>query len=534
MSMGAGMGVGVDVGMGMEVDTTRCDQKPSTLQLEAQGAMFDSSLETRSLKRPTTKEASRRALPLLGILACILTVITAIFTILDAAALSEAHVSFTALAAVTIVLDIFAVSATLAFLIIAWRTEDWQMTVKRWSASIGVSLSFISCALTLATYILTQENIHAIAPSGSGHWRGLMATKFTMWAISTFAQACFYGTALFSSPYPSDSQYARARAVSETTEHGTRTPPSQPTADYELSKPVFRVDSVSAMSYSNSPRSSVCSSVRASLQQAVRPITSRTNLIGRGSSSLRESASFQSERSGRTSAQNDGFESWDTSTVDEQSRETVMQSTISPTKAFSGTRLDPIPGSRPVSPANALDGHFPMSDPASIPELPPTPDLTVATPAFFGSPHNSRPATPTIDSSNIHPLFRADSPVPPPAVTPGTVVVASPLSGQVISRPPTSASRSRANSRSRAMSPSSMVSWDAQSLHSSRSMRSLRSARSPSPPPSHHTAERERGMTPPIPEFVLAERLDRGTSRSSSRERPRRSTLRVSEDAGQE
>ncbi|KAK8169496.1 hypothetical protein IWX90DRAFT_180059 [Phyllosticta citrichinensis] len=495
--------------------------------------MFDSSLETRSLKHPTTKH---RALPVLGVLTCLLTVITAIFTILDAAALSEAHVSFTALAAVTIVLDVFASSATLAFLIIAWRTEDWQITIKRWSASVGVSLSFISCVLTLATYILTQENIHAIAPRGSSHWKGLMATKFTMWAISTFAQACFYGMALFSSPYPSDSQYARARAVSETTEQGTRTPQSQPTVDYELSKPVFRVDSVSAMSYSNSPRSSVCSSVRASLQQAVRPITSRTNLIGRGSSSLRESASSQSERSGRTSAQNDGFESWDTSTVDEQSRETVMQSTTSPTKAltpFSGTRLDPIPGSRPVSPANALNGHFPMSDPATIPELPPTPDLTAATPVFFGSPHNSRPATPTIDSSNIHPLFRADSPVPPPAVTPGTVVVASPLSGQVISRPPTSASRSRANSRTRAMSPSSMVSWDAQSLHSSRSMRSLRSARSPSPPPSHHTTDRERGMTPPIPEFVLAERLDRGVSRSSSRERPRQSTLRVSEDAGQ-
>ncbi|KAK8247982.1 hypothetical protein HDK77DRAFT_214473 [Phyllosticta capitalensis] len=495
--------------------------------------MFDSSLESRSLKRPTTGPAKRRAFPLLGVLACILTVITAIFTILDAAALSAAHASFTALAAVTIVLDFFAISSTLAFLIISWRTEDWQITIKRWSASVGISLSFISCVLTLATYILTQENIHSIAPRGFGHWRGLMATKFTLWAVSTFAQACFYGAVLFSSPFPSDSQYARARAVSETTEQGTRTP--QATTDYELSKPAFRVDSVAAMSYSNSPRSSVCSSVRASLQQAVRPITSRTNLIGRGSSSLRESASFQSERSGRTSAQNDGFESWDTSTVDEQTRETVMQSTTSPTKAltpFSGTRLDPIPGSRPVSPANALNGHFPMSDPAMDPELPPTPDLTVATPAFFGSPHNSRPVTPTIDSSNIHPLFRADSPVPPPAVTPGTVVVASPLSGQVISRPPTSASRSRANSRTRAMSPSSLVSWDAQSLHSSRSMRSMRSARSPSPPPSIHAAERERGMTPPIPEFVLAERLDRGTSRSSSRERPRRSTLRVSDDCG--
>ncbi|KAF9884260.1 hypothetical protein FE257_001935 [Aspergillus nanangensis] len=37
------------------------------------------------------------------------------------------------------------------------------------------------------------------------------------------------------------------------------------------------------------------------------------------------------------------------------------------------------------------------------------------------------------DESNIHPLFRSDSPSPPPTAMPGTIVVASPAAGQTIS-----------------------------------------------------------------------------------------------------
>lgn len=46
------------------------------------------------------------------------------------------------------------------------------------------------------------------------------------------------------------------------------------------------------------------------------------------------------------------------------------------------------------------------------------------------------PAPPKLrlpDESNIHPLFRSDSPSPPPTATPGTIVLGSPAAGQTIS-----------------------------------------------------------------------------------------------------
>jgi hypothetical protein len=147
------------------------------------------------------------------------------------------------------------------------------------------------------------------------------------------------------------------------------------------------------------------------------------------------------------------------------------------------TLLEPIPGSRPVSPAKALDMytdgaataasdgddfHFGLEragTPASLTTIrPPTAQSMASTiiPASFSAPPRrlsrpSRPSTPSListssislpfadsaatapfapgasgDEAHIHPLFRSDSPTPPPFASPGTVVVASPLSGQVL------------------------------------------------------------------------------------------------------
>ncbi|KAI7092021.1 hypothetical protein KC356_g48 [Hortaea werneckii] len=99
-------------------------------------------------------------------------------------------------------------------------------------------------------------------------------------------------------------------------------------------------------------------------------------------------------------------------------------------------RLEPIPGSRPVSPAKPLDGPFPETSPEETP-LPESPIQSVVS-----SPWTQRASSdelpplrrPSTHGSQVHPLFRAESPMPPPLHSPGTVITASPYAGQIIGR----------------------------------------------------------------------------------------------------
>lgn len=363
--------------------------------------------------------------------------------------------------------------------------------------SLYSSPLFLTSLLTVITYGLTQSHIDAVQAEDSGASSDLMSAKFAVWALSTLTQAIFFvaatrwlplstGTVCKGSPYESMGQEMRQHSPAMSIRIGDDKPVTKP-----LASPTFSTDSLQSSR----------NSWRSSLQQAVRPITSRTKLLSKASS-FRESGSFRSGNTTRTNSmtQSDGFETWDTSSVDQQIRDAVMQQQDKPFGPGRGTRLDPIPGSRPVSPAYALNGPFPLEPIVSLE------DLRAPTPAFMSeSPQVSRPTTPTnIDDANVHPLFRSDSPHPPPPASPGTVVVASPFSGQVIQRPPTIRSvRSRADSRTRGQTPF----YDGQSIRSNASMRSLRS---PSPP--------AREITPPVPEFILGDspRVSSGSLRKVS------------------
>ncbi|GAO13283.1 uncharacterized protein UV8b_03701 [Ustilaginoidea virens] len=127
------------------------------------------------------------------------------------------------------------------------------------------------------------------------------------------------------------------------------------------------------------------------------------------------------------------FDSWDTSSVDTHHRQAVIDvASASPSSALK----------------NALETN-PANPPRSRPpSRPPTPfDLADLEPPRIlrrmdscGSSlsHSELKAAMTPNGSiselHIHPLFRSDSPTPPPAASPGTVVVAAPNAGQVISR----------------------------------------------------------------------------------------------------
>lgn len=169
------------------------------------------------------------------------------------------------------------------------------------------------------------------------------------------------------------------------------------------------------------------------MDQIVRPMTSRTRLIRRSfmSSDARSSYSARPP-SAETTRQYDGFELWDTSAVEADSDDLVPP--MPPlSRKESRTRLEPIPGSRPVSPAKPLDGPFMET---ALPENLPLPESPLHSPSIgeTSSLHEYPSARrPSHAQSHIHPLFRPESPFPPPLPTPGTVITASPLAGQVVS-----------------------------------------------------------------------------------------------------
>lgn len=239
-------------------------------------------------------------------------------------------------------------------------------------------------------------------------------------------------------------------------------------------------------------------SFRESLRHAVRPVTSRSTLISRPSFNQDTRSIYSNAHSIDTVSPSDGFESWDTSSVSNQARDAVMQA---PSK---GTPLDPIPGSRSVTPARILDGPF-------LPEIDESEELVA--PRMI--PDLSRPPSPAVSEAHIHPLFRTESPVPPPEATPGTSIIASPLADQVIACParPYNRMRSNSNLRNNTTSPKPLV--PAQCLRG-RALSQSAGNRTPSPP--------SREMTPPIPDYVL------NSSPRSSLSGSRKVSLRNSPD----
>ena len=304
------------------------------------------------------------------------------------------------------------------------------------------------------------------------------------------------------------------------------------------------------------------SSLRSSLTIAVRPVTSRTKLVGRQQS---YPASIATTRASTDSA----FDTWDTSSISPQMRETVLRSS----PAISRNPLPPIPGSRSPSPAKALEGPFPLPDVSltarpstswSQPSSPPPvsnnmnsshshftnswsqPSSPISNHFFnfaassFPRPSLPRgrlsseslpflvrtrsasansPVSPTADEEHIHPLFRTNSPTPPPTATPGTTVTAAPSSFAGLMIQERIVRRMRSGSAPTSPSPltsgtgyffpeGSLVRLENGSLPGSSQGLGIGGGSDDEEDEidggGKVVPEEDRKMTPPIPEFILA------------------------------
>lgn len=238
-------------------------------------------------------------------------------------------------------------------------------------------------------------------------------------------------------------------------------------------------------------------SIRSSLSHVVRPISSKTRLLSNSQRSSRRPASLDSipYRDSRTTE--DGFDSWDTSAVDPHNRQAVME-TSSPTP---GRFLETIPASpttsRSPSPGTPLDLEPPRNRRRSrsySPAASRTRQQQQQQKAAFTQ-------QPSASESHIHPLFRSDSPTPPPVASPGTVVIAAPEAGRVLSDRQSVRSLTRMRSGSLPVVSSPLSRQGSFDEFHQRVVKDDGSIKEELEEPA---AESERKMTPPIPDWILS------------------------------
>jgi hypothetical protein len=438
----------------------------------------------------------------------------------------------------------------------------------------GALLAVVAAVLSLNTIILKKINPDDVSKShvrnGSNSVFINVNTEFALWTLAVISETIFYALIILRRTSASDrgvsflGQSKRSISfVGEKKKVAPERPPTPPTP-LRIVAPPYALPQASMPSpgFTASSRKERRTSWRDSLHslhQVVRPSTSRTRLLAARSSLSRDSSVLSDTRSISTTTYSDAFDTWDTSNIDLPLREA-----LSPIVRSRGTALEPIPGSRPASPAKALDGFFPTSSSspvllerpptalsyASRHERPPTSQSNYSRRAFVPA---SRPSSSSTNEAHIHPLFRTDSPTPPPNATPGTVVTASPIGGQII--PPQlmsqrSYSRMRSDSRagsragsraeSRAQSPATFTRADSIDERPSYS-NSIDDYSSSSPYPqsvissynrtisseeqrtsrSRSSSPVTRRMTPPIPGFILS------ASRETLRSTESKETLRA-------
>jgi hypothetical protein len=324
----------------------------------------------------------------------------------------------------------------------------------------------------------------------------LVTGAFIVWAISLLSKAVFIIFMVIIQRKDFQQQTQPYRVDTEEPEQFPEMLESRPRAS-SVQRSVHRaspsVDSKSPPPSSGRSRagSDTVSSFRSSISQVVRPITSKTKLISpnhRSPYRPQSTRSIDSSHRDTSISVEEGFDSWDTSAVDPQSREAVASASPTPPRFLETIPASPT-GSRSPSPGFPLDLEPPKTRQRSRSYSPAN--------SYRDLPRTARTTSPT-ESTNaeahIHPLFRTDSPTPPPAATPGTIVTAAPGAGQVISADRQSI-RSIHRMRSGSLPSSPLV--------HTNSLDSIRRAMEREELERLEEAGTERSLTPPIPDFIL-------------------------------
>lgn len=417
----------------------------------------------------------------------------------------------TRIAAIISVLLELAALALLLWLLFTSVRRETATKVNRLYFGAGIVLCVIADIVTIATFICLSIN----KDLGSDTPQFLAGGSVVL-VISFIAQLLFI-VVRFITERGQENDRTDSPGMQEIawpTTNRVKTIPYSQTSPSEPATRDVSVDFRPPQSSGGFSAADTISSVASTLTNVVRPISSKTGLLS-GNRSLRSQRSQRSQRSvrrppsldsirhrERSNTADDSFDSWDTSSVDPQCRQTVLD-TSSPA---AGSRfLETIPASpttsRSPSPGTPLDLDPPRRAARRSRSFSPA-----STRSQLPRPQRSFTQQTSASESHIHPLFRSDSPTPPPLATPGTVVIAAPQAGQVISDRQSirSLSRMRSGSLPAVSSPLTTKGSFESFPHVNTKSFSTASDESRSDESIEELEEvPEREITPPIPEYIL-------------------------------
>jgi hypothetical protein len=307
--------------------------------------------------------------------------------------------------------------------------------------AMGIVVTIVSMPLSIITLIsLTRAQKHLPRRIVNQPINTMLVAWFALWGVSVLLRAAFFGFTVVWTRHILRTQGADQESLD--LDFGITLPAmAEARPDTQGTARSFRSQENTLASPPNTPTTPPPkSSLRSSSSTKVGPGSSRTKLIH---DSANSSFDFSAFPTGEGFPGDDGFDRWDTSSVHQEVRATLQSS---PPLTRSG--LETIPGSRPESPANALDGPFlPSSPNAANSDATTTVDWMPgpSRKASFSTPPSSPPnfSRPTSSQRNkagvhstmeelVHPLFRTNSPSPAPVAAPGTMITASPMAGQSI------------------------------------------------------------------------------------------------------
>jgi hypothetical protein len=382
----------------------------------------------------------------LGGLAIVSMVAATAFDLVFAFSLSNARPAIQLLAFVAFAINLLVI-ATLIFLATYYvgklrlkpiglrRSLCWRFI------AMGIIVTVVSLPLSLVTLIsLTRALKHLPRRIVHQPIETMLVAWFALWLVTVLLRVAFFA---FAAVWTKQSFHAQS--------------PDQQSLDLDFgigstdmveARPDTRGTARSFQSQDNTlaspPRTPTTprpkSSLHSSSSTKVGPGSSRTKLIQH---SAKSSFDFPAFPGSEAFPLDNGFDRWDTSSVHQEVRATLQSSS-----PVTRSGLETIPGSRPESPATALDGpflpsspHAASSDAATAVDWIPSSSRKASLSTPPSSPPNfSRPTSSQRNKAGlhfnmeelVHPLFRVDSPNPAPIAAPGTTITASPMAGQRI------------------------------------------------------------------------------------------------------
>jgi hypothetical protein len=398
---------------------------------------------TTNDRTPKWRRMNRLKL-ILGSGAIVLSILSTAFitTIVVIAAKGSAIFTISTIAAA---LNLLSLITSLLILSYGTRRRSNQLFSKRCSIAIlGLLPSVVAAALSISSYVWIDANLDKITSNLKHSLVAvLVIIGLVLSSITLLQHTIFYSVAW--------------RSASESSAESSRHPRSVETPHELPEKNTSSSLDESAREYSSSASSSPSSTIvdmrsgsrgsfRNSLTQAIRPVTSRTKLINKASFNRESQVSSMAESENIAEEEDRGFDIWDTTSVHPEIRRAILQSASSlpDMRGSAGPAglagLETIPQSRSPSPClppgmqRDISRASGRSGRSTRSVRVPTPQGTRSSSPHLGhqsEEESSRLSSLTSPEAHIHPLFRSDSPTPPPTALPGTTVIASPIGGQI-------------------------------------------------------------------------------------------------------